>query len=160
MTIGETGERLRRCTVQVRNGANSGGSGIVWPKADNAPGLIVTNAHVIRSAGKGNLTVELWDGRTLSARLEKRDVRRDLAILRVERTPATYPATPGDSSRLRVGESSSRWEIRSASRALSAPGLYMGPGQLWEWARKTSSKPRPVSRLVIPGGRSPIPPAA
>src|SRR5438046_1404283 len=104
MTIGETGEGLRRSTVQVRSGANSSGSGIVWPDHDNAPGVIVTNAHVIRSPGKGDLTVEFWDGRTLGAHLEKRDVRRDLAILRVDRTLATHPAMPGDSSRLRVGE--------------------------------------------------------
>jgi serine protease Do len=96
MGIGEIGEKLRRSTVQVRSGSNSCGSGIVWDRA----GIVVTNDHVVRSA---NLAVEFWDGRTMPARVEKRDARRDLAVLRVA-TIGLDAARHGDSRRVRVGE--------------------------------------------------------
>jgi len=96
MGIGEAGEKLRRCTVQVRNGRSSSGSGIIW----DSSGAIVTNAHVVRS---GDITIELWDGRAAPARLDRRDDWRDLAILRVE-TGGLEPATFRDSSRVRAGE--------------------------------------------------------
>ena len=97
--FGEIGESLRRSTVQVRDGRRSDGSdgsGVIW----NTSGLIVTNAHVARSP---RMTVELWDGRTYPAQLQKRDARRDLAALSVDgrQLPA---ATAGDSTRLRAGE--------------------------------------------------------
>lgn len=99
MGIGEVGEKLRRSTVQVRSGKGrrmGSGSGVVW----DSSGAIVTNAHV---ANDGDLLVEFWDGRTSQARLDRRDVRRDLAILRIE--PGNLePASVGDSSRIRVGE--------------------------------------------------------
>ncbi len=106
MGIGEAGERLRRSTVQVWNGRvssgrgssgrRSSGSGVIW----DASGVIVTNAHVVRS---GDIAVELWDGRAAPARLDRRDDWRDLAILRVEAGPLE-PAAFGDSSRVRPGE--------------------------------------------------------
>src|SRR5579863_1975033 len=96
MGIGEVGERLRRSTVHVRSGQSGSGSGVIW----EASGTIVTNAHVVRS---GDLTVELWDGRTARARLDRRDTRRDLAILRTEAS-RLEPAPSGDSRPIRVGE--------------------------------------------------------
>jgi serine protease Do len=96
MGIGEAGEKLRRSTVQVRNGRASSGSGVIW----DSSGVIVTNAHVVRSA---DLTIELWDGRAAPARLDRRDDSRDLAILRVE-AGRIEPAAFGDSSRVRAGE--------------------------------------------------------
>jgi serine protease Do len=96
MGIGEAGEKLRRSTVQVRNGRSSSGSGVIWDSA----GAIVTNAHVVRS---GDITIELWDGRAIPARLDRRDEWRDLAILRVE-ADRLDPAAFGDSSRVRAGE--------------------------------------------------------
>jgi serine protease Do len=94
--FGEIGESLRRSTVQVRDGRRSGGSGVIW----NSDGLIVTNAHVARSP---RMTIELWDGRTYPAELQRRDARRDLASLTVAARQLP-PATPGDSGRLRAGE--------------------------------------------------------
>ncbi|HLK50826.1 MAG TPA: trypsin-like peptidase domain-containing protein [Bryobacteraceae bacterium] len=96
-TFGEVAERLRRSTVQVTSERErSGGSGVVW----GADGLIVTNAHVTRSARNH---VELWDGRRFEAHLDRYDARRDLALLRIPASglPA---ATPGDSGALRPGE--------------------------------------------------------
>jgi serine protease Do len=96
MGIGEIGERLRRSTVLVRGGRSDSGSGIIWDDT----GTIVTNAHVARS---GELSVEFWDGRTARASLFKRDVRRDLAILRCDAT-GSESARHDDPRRLRVGE--------------------------------------------------------
>lgn len=116
MGIGEAGERLRRSTVQVRSGRSGFGSGVIW----DASGVVVTNAHVIRGhdVGSGDLKIEFWDGRTARAHLDRRDVRRDLAVLRVD--PASLepaglesaklvpaklvPATLGDSNRVRPGD--------------------------------------------------------
>lgn len=84
--------RLRPSSVQVRDG----GSGVIW----NSDGLILTNAHVVRS---GRAQVVLHDGRRLDAQLVARNPERDLAALRVDakRLPSVHI---GDSSRLRVGQ--------------------------------------------------------
>jgi serine protease Do len=95
--FGEIAEQLRRSTVQVASGRRGQGSGFIV-KSD---GVIVTNAHVAGDANE--LTVELWDGSSFPARLEKRATRRDLALLRIG--AANLPAAPlGNSDALRVGE--------------------------------------------------------
>ncbi len=98
--FGEVAERLRRSTVHVSSGGRGHGSGIII-KSD---GTIVTNAHVAPiEMTFGRLTVTLWDGRSFPAEITARDLRRDLAILRL---PASdLSAAPlGDSNQLRVGE--------------------------------------------------------
>jgi serine protease Do len=98
--FGEVVEKLRHSTVQVKAHRNSGGSGVIWSR----DGRIVTNAHVVESAGSsGPVEVELWDGQCSPDKIINRDRRRDLAVLQVEASglPA---ATPGDSNALRVGE--------------------------------------------------------
>jgi serine protease Do len=95
--FGEVVEKLRRSTVQVRADSNGGGSGVVW----SAGGQIVTNAHVVEGAAA--VEVELWDGGRFSARIMKRDRRRDLALLEVQAS-GLPPAAAGDSNALRVGE--------------------------------------------------------
>ena len=94
--FGETAEKLRRSTVQVRAGRRGQGSGAIV-KPD---GVIVTNAHV---AAFSPLEIELWDGKRAPAILSMRDELRDIAVLR---TPlAGLPAAPlADSDQLRVGE--------------------------------------------------------
>ncbi|PYU27401.1 MAG: peptidase S1 [Acidobacteria bacterium] len=94
--FGEVAERLRRSTVHISAGGRGHGSGIIV----KSEGTIVTNAHVARF---GRLAVTLWDGRSFPAEIATRDLRRDLAILRV---PASnVPAAPlGDSNQLRPGE--------------------------------------------------------
>jgi serine protease Do len=83
-------------SVVVVNGGWGGGSGVIW----QSDGLIVTNSHVVHSDKAG---VVLRDGTQLPGRLVARDQEHDLAALRVDRSglPA---ATPGDSSRVRVGQ--------------------------------------------------------
>lgn len=76
--FGEVAEKLRRSTVQVVSGsARSGlGSGIICAPT----GTIVTNAHVARHPA---VRIELWDGRSFPAEVASRDVRMDLAKLKV-----------------------------------------------------------------------------
>jgi serine protease Do len=101
--------RLRAVTVAVHAGAptrrglaaSGHGSGVVWRR----DGLVVTNAHVARTA---HAVVTLPDGRRLAARTVARDPARDLALLELDAgalpPDALTAATPGDPSRLRPGE--------------------------------------------------------
>lgn len=94
--FGEIAEQLRRSTVLIHSGGRGSGSGVIW----SSDGILVTNAHVVRSTRP---TVQLWDGREFEAAIHSRDSLRDLAELRIEATnlPAT---TAADSSQLRPGE--------------------------------------------------------
>jgi serine protease Do len=94
--FGEVAESLRRITVQVRTPGSGAGSGVIW----NSDGLILTNAHVVRSR---SVEVELWDGRVFPAEIQSHDSRRDIAALRIGRN-ALPAANIGDSSSLRPGE--------------------------------------------------------
>jgi serine protease Do len=88
--------RLRAITVAVRTGRDGGGSGVIW----SGDGTIVTNAHV---ASRSRAEIVLPDGRRFVARVESRDARRDLALLRVDAgvLPAAAARDPAD---LRPGE--------------------------------------------------------
>jgi serine protease Do len=76
----------------------STGSGFVIDPS----GLIVTNAHVVESAG--TIQVRLADGRRFPATVVGRDNRVDLALLRIEGAGRLTVLPLGDSNRLRVGE--------------------------------------------------------
>ena len=98
MEFGDVGERLRRSTVQVRSDSSHRqgvGSGVIW----SVEGTIVTNAHV---AEAGDYTVELWDGRSLPAKVVERDPIRDLAILKINANE--LPAAAFRFSPVRAGE--------------------------------------------------------
>ncbi len=94
--FGEIAERLRRSTVVVHSGRRGSGSGVIWSN----DGVLVTNAHVVRSRRP---LVQLWDGREFEAAVHSRDPLRDLAQLHIDATnlPA---ASAADSSQLRAGE--------------------------------------------------------
>ena len=94
--FGEVAEALRRTTVQVSSTGRGFGSGVIL----SSDGLIVTNAHVVRSS---HAQVKLWDGRTLEAVLTSRDLARDLAALLASGSDLPA-ATLADSSKTRVGE--------------------------------------------------------
>src|SRR5215467_10700046 len=85
--FGEIAEQLRRSTVLIHSGGRGSGSGVIW----SSDGLLVTNAHVVRSTRP---TVQLWDGRKFDATVYSRDSLRDLAQLRIDTTnlPAATPA--------------------------------------------------------------------
>jgi serine protease Do len=76
----------------------STGSGFVIDPS----GLIVTNAHVVESAG--SVQVRLADGRRFPATIIGRDNRVDLALLKIEGAGRLTVLPLGDSNRLRVGE--------------------------------------------------------
>lgn len=94
--FGEVAEQLRRSTVLIHSGGRGSGSGVIW----SSDGLVVTNAHVVRSVRP---KVQLWDGREFEAAVPSRDPFRDLAQLRIDarNLPA---ASAADSSQLRPGE--------------------------------------------------------
>ncbi len=96
--FGEIAEQLRRSTVQVRvdEGRSGAGSGVIW----NQEGRIVSNAHVVRGSA---VEIEFWDGEVVKARLLRREERRDLELLAVDRKDLPAPQW-ADSSLLRSGE--------------------------------------------------------
>ena len=76
---------------------NTGSGFVIDPS-----GLIVTNAHVIESAGQ--IQVRLADGRRLAATVVGRDNRVDLALLKIAGAPGLTVLPLGDSNKMRVGE--------------------------------------------------------
>ncbi len=87
---------LRKSTVRVHDGNRGSGSGTVW----NAGGLILTNAHVVRSRFA---EVEFENGRRERAELVRRDDARDLAALKIA-SRGLQPVTARDSASLQPGE--------------------------------------------------------
>ncbi|MEZ6136301.1 MAG: trypsin-like peptidase domain-containing protein [Pirellulaceae bacterium] len=82
--------------VQVREGS---GSGFVLDRN----GMIITNHHVIDGARE--ISVSLYDGRTLPAVLVGQDPDTDIAILKIDAPPEQLePVTWGNSQQLRVGQ--------------------------------------------------------
>ena len=73
------------------------GSGVIV----SADGYVLTNNHVVEDAQQ--ITIELTDNRTFSAKVVGTDQPSDLAVLKVE--AAGLPVLPlGDSERVRVGD--------------------------------------------------------
>ncbi len=68
----------------------------------NPDGLIVTNNHVIRNAGR--LTVTLDDGQTLPATVIGADPRTDIALLKIDAHHALPYIELGDSNDVQPGE--------------------------------------------------------
>jgi serine protease Do len=94
---GETTERVRQATVLVLSPQRGGsGSGVLLPN-----NRIVTNAHV---AVQHAPTIELWSGERIPATVERRDRRRDLALLCAP-VPAGAAVLPlRDSATVKPGE--------------------------------------------------------
>ena len=80
---------------------NSLGSGVIVDKS----GLIVTNAHVIRSSGKADIRVVLSDRREFKARVVLEDKKTDIAILRIIGRTTGFPIVKfADSDAAEVGD--------------------------------------------------------
>ncbi len=88
--------RLRRSTVEIRDAGRGGGCGVVW----SSDGVIVTNAHVVRSRRP---TVVLPGGRKFEANVAARDAKRDLAVLLLAAHDLT-PIAIRDTATIRPGE--------------------------------------------------------
>jgi S1-C subfamily serine protease len=94
-------EKVSPAVVQVNVVTASGkglGSGVIL----DSRGFIVTNNHVI--AGAERIQVRLYDGTSLAAQLIGTDPSDDLAVVKVSTTAKLTTATPGDSSKLQVGQ--------------------------------------------------------
>jgi serine protease Do len=94
--FGEMAEKLRRSTVYVSAGGRGHGSGVIV-KPD---GIVVTNAHV---AAFAPIHIGLWDGTRAEASVIRRDVGRDIAVLRLSKS-GLPSAMLADSDRVRVGQ--------------------------------------------------------
>src|SRR3982751_4102095 len=94
--------RLPTDPVEVgEGGATSTGTGFLIDRN----GTVVTNAHVVGSAGSAQ--VRFGDqGRTLDAPVLGRDPSSDLAVLRVDPslTGRLYPLALADSSKVHIGD--------------------------------------------------------
>ena len=90
--------QLQQCTVQVKDRYGGIGSGVIW----NINGLVITNAHVMRSY---QATVTLANHRVCNAIEIARDPQLDLAVLRLHQDVGDLPhAIAANSDCLRVGE--------------------------------------------------------
>jgi serine protease Do len=68
---------VRAFTVAVLDGRRSAGSGLIWDR----DGIIVTNAHVVRS---GRATIVFDSGRSVEAKVRRRSDALDLAVLQCD----------------------------------------------------------------------------
>ncbi len=94
-------EKVRPTVVLVQVATSNGqglGSGVIL----DSRGYIITNNHVI--AGAQHIQVTLYDGTSLPASTVGNDSLDDLAVLKVTVNAKLPVATPGDSSKLRVGQ--------------------------------------------------------
>jgi putative serine protease PepD len=89
-------------SVALGNGSGDQGSGIVLDKQ----GHVLTNNHVISSAGNGgSITVELSNGKIYDATVVGTDPSTDLAVLKLSNPPSNLtPATFADSTKVSVGD--------------------------------------------------------
>ena len=90
-------------SISVRTASGGGsGTGVVI----SSDGLILTNNHVVAEAEQGaSMQVSFNDGRTAAATLVGRDPVTDLAVIRATGVSDLKPATLGDSSVLKPGQS-------------------------------------------------------
>lgn len=96
-SLGSIAEAVRRCTIQVlAHEEMACGSGVVVSR-----GLAITNAHVVRGAAEAR--VRLWSGDLAPVSIERRDPRRDLALLRIADGDHAH-ADLRDSQSVRPGE--------------------------------------------------------
>jgi serine protease Do len=89
-------ELFRRYGAQEREQTGMGSGVIVRPD-----GYILTNNHVVADADE--LTVELFDGRTLPGSIVGTDPQTDLAVIKID-LPGLRAATLGNSDEIQVGD--------------------------------------------------------
>ena len=118
--LGDLVAGVKRSLVQVLSGDQGGGSGSIW----HPDGLIVTNAHVVRTRTP---QVVLPDGTRLAARVLAQDHHLDVAALSVAETG--LPSIElGDSRALQPGQWVTAlghpWGIKGAATG----GVVIGVG--------------------------------
>ncbi len=91
----------RRFGLPRKRTQNSLGSGVII----DADGLVVTNAHVVRSHGRATIRVVLADKREFNARIVLSDDKTDIAVLQIEAEDQDFPFLSfADSDALEVGD--------------------------------------------------------
>jgi serine protease Do len=94
--LAQVAQRLGQVTMQVFGSESGWGAGVLW----SSDGIVVTNAHVVSAR---RCKARLPDGRIVEAELVNRDLRRDLAALRIN-AAGSLPAQVRDASTMRTGE--------------------------------------------------------
>lgn len=89
-------ELFRRYSPQEREQTGMGSGVIVRPD-----GYILTNNHVVEDADE--LTVEMFDGRTVPGKIVGTDPQTDLAVIKID-LPGLRAATLGNSDEIQVGD--------------------------------------------------------
>ena len=124
---------------QVQRGEGTGTGFII-----DSNGYIVTNNHVVTlgtDQAVASLSVDLWDGRTVDAKLVGRDERTDLAVIKIDADNLT-PVRFADLSKVDIGD-----EVLAIGFALdlgSTPTVTKGV---------VSAKDRVIDESLTAGGR-------
>ncbi len=134
---------VRLALVQVHSGAGGDGAGTIW----HADGLLVTNAHVVRSE---SMSVTLPGGRRLAAKVLAMDQELDLAALSVEGNDLPVVKI-GDSRALRSGQwvmaLGHPWGVHNSASA----GVVLGAGPDWPHFQNRRGEWIAVSLPLRPG---------
>ncbi|MFC4021654.1 trypsin-like peptidase domain-containing protein [Micromonospora sp. GCM10011542] len=85
--------------VSITTGSGEG-SGVVL----SADGYVLTNNHVVASAGGDTVRVVFADGKNAEAKIIGTDPKTDLAVVKASGVSGLKPATLGDSDAMQVGD--------------------------------------------------------
>jgi S1-C subfamily serine protease len=148
-------------SITVRTaGQRVEGSGVII----RPDGLIATNNHVVADAAGGRVTVQLSDGRTVTATVVGTDPASDLAVLQAQGVSGLKAATFGDSDALQVGDTvlavgNALGLEESVTPASSAPSTAAWTAAARARPSATPSSPTPRSTPATPAARWSTPPA-
>jgi putative serine protease PepD len=85
--------------VSISTGSGEG-SGVIL----SADGYVLTNNHVVASAGEGSVRVIFADGKAARAKVVGTDPKTDLAVVKADGVSGLKAATFGDSDAMQVGD--------------------------------------------------------
>jgi putative serine protease PepD len=91
--------KVQDSVVSINTGEGEG-SGVVL----SADGYVLTNNHVVATAGGDSVNVVFADGESARARIVGTDPKTDLAVVKAQGVSGLKPATLGDSDGMRVGD--------------------------------------------------------
>jgi S1-C subfamily serine protease len=139
MTASDIYAQLRPSVVQIISTSNTGGGFGQQAQGEGSGIIIDTHGHVLTNnhvaGGADTLEVKFSDGTSAKAHLVGSDPGNDLALIQVEgATVKLSPATLGDSSAMRVGDSvlaiGNPFELEATLTAgiVSATGRTFNPG--------------------------------
>ncbi len=129
----------------------SAGSGVI---VDSKNGYIITNAHVVENATE--ITVQLLDNRSLTAKVIGKDPGSDVAVLKVHGRQSRWTFRSRTATRPKSATSSWRSATRlaSATRSPRASSVRSAAPASIPKATKTSSRPMRRSTRAIRAAHS------